>query len=89
MSGWVPLLAGGLLALTELAFSFGIRDEDQRSGALARLAWAAAAGVGGIFVSALVLLVATANVALSVQMNVVGTGDDVIVVYVLSREWRR
>jgi len=86
MSGFVPLIAGGLLALAELGFSFGKRDErDSRSRVLGRLAWAAAAGLGGIFVAALVLIAATANVARSVLMTVAGTAAAVVVVAVLSR----
>lgn len=88
MSGFVPLLAGGLLALAELAFSFGSRDEDSRSGVLGRLAWAAGAGLGGIFVAALVLIAATAHVARSLPMTVGGTAAAVIVVALLSRASR-
>ena len=88
MSGFVPLIAGGVLALAELAFSFRSRDEDQRAGTLGQLAWAAAAGLGGIFVAALVLLIATANVARSVPMTLIGTAAAVTVVALLGRAWR-
>lgn len=86
MSGFVPLIAGGLLALAEVGFSFGKRHEqDSRSRLLGRVAWAATAGLGGIFVSALVLIAASADVARSVLMTVGGTAAAVIVVAVLSR----
>lgn len=89
MSGFVPLIAGGLLALAELAFSLGQRDHDSRHGSLGWLAWAAGAGLGGIVVSALVLLAATPNVARSLPLTVGGTAAAVIVVAVLSRAAKR
>jgi hypothetical protein len=89
MSAFVPLLAGGLLALAELAFSFGQPDEDPGPRVIRRLTWAAGAGVGGILVSALVLLAATVGVARSVPMTVGGTAAAVIVVALLSRAVRR
>lgn len=89
MTGFVPLIAGGLLALAELAFSLGQQDEDSRFGVLGRLVWAAGAGLGGIVVSALVLLAATANVARSLPITVGGTAAAVIGVALLSRAAKR
>lgn len=89
MSAFVPLAAGGLLALAELAFSFRRHDHDLRSGLIGRLTWAAGAGFGGILVSSLVLLAATAHVARSLATTVGGTAAAVIVVALLSRVWRQ
>jgi predicted phage tail protein len=89
MTAAVPLTAGALLALAELGFSFGPQAEEARAGILPRLAWAAAAGLGGTVVSALVLLAATAHVARSLGVTVAGTAAAVIVVAMLSQAWRR
>jgi len=89
MTGLAPLAAGGLLTLAEFAFSFGKRDVDSGNGLLGVLARAVAAGLGGITVSALVLLAATANVARTLPMTVAGTAAAVIVVALLSRVARR
>ena len=88
MTAAVPLIAGGLLALAELGFSFGRGAKEPHAGILATLAWAAGAGLGGIVVSALVLLAATAPVARSLGVTVAGTAAAVIVVVTLSRAWR-
>jgi hypothetical protein len=89
MTAVIPLIAGGLLGLTELGLSFGQSAGDASSGILSRLAWAAAAGLGGTAASALVLLAATAHVTRSLLMTVAGTAAAVIVVAILSRAWRR
>jgi hypothetical protein len=89
MTAVVPLVAGGLLALAELGFSSGPGPEEPHASILPRLAWAAAAGLGGTVVSALVLLAATAHVARSLGVTVAGTAAAVIVVAMLSQAWRR
>lgn len=61
MTIWVPLLAGGLLAIAELAFSRG------------RVAWSAIVGLGGVVVGAIVLAAAEPNVGRSVPLTLAGT----------------
>jgi hypothetical protein len=89
MTAVIPLIAGGSLALTEIAFSFARNAEDATSHILSRLAWAAGAGLGGTVASALVLLAATPHVARSLLLTVGGTAAAVIVVAILSEAWRR
>jgi hypothetical protein len=89
MTAAVPLIAGALLALAELGFSFGPGTDEPGARILPRLAWAAGAGLGGTVASALVLLAATAPVARSLGVTVAGTAAAVIVVAMLSRAWRR
>jgi Na+-translocating ferredoxin:NAD+ oxidoreductase RnfA subunit len=83
VTGFVPLVAGGLLALAEICFAIG-----QREGVRHHLFWALGSGLGGVVVSALVLLVATAGVRRSLPMTVAGTAAAVIAVALLSRAWR-
>lgn len=85
----IPLIAGGLLALTELAFSFRRSAELSGSSILARLTWAAAAGLGGTVAAALVLLAATVDVARSPLATLAGTAAAVGVITILSRAWNR
>jgi hypothetical protein len=89
MTAVIPLIAGGLLALMEIAFSFAQTTEDTTAGILPRLAWAAGAGLGGTAASALVLLAATPHVARSLLLTVAGTTAAVVVVAILSQAWRR
>ncbi|HEY2652261.1 MAG TPA: hypothetical protein VGI50_10095 [Solirubrobacteraceae bacterium] len=86
MSSDVPFIAGAALALAELAFS--LFQPGARPG-LQLLAWAAAAGLGGVLVSALVLLAATPGVGRSLVLTVVGTLAALVVVALLSRLWMR
>jgi hypothetical protein len=89
MSAAVPLIAGAALGLSELGFSFLQAAGNPRLGMLRRLAWSAAAGIGGVIAAALVLLAATAQVARSLPTTIAGTVAAVAVVAVLSRAWRR
>jgi hypothetical protein len=86
MSSGVPFIAGAALALAELAFSL-FQPVGERG--LRRLVWAAAAGFGGVLVSALVLLAATPDVGRSLLLTVVGTLAALVVVGLLSRLWMR
>jgi FtsH-binding integral membrane protein len=61
MTVWVPLLAGALLTITELVFSGR------------RMVWSMGAGLGGIFVAAIVLAVAQAHAGRSVLLTLAGT----------------
>jgi hypothetical protein len=85
MSTGVPFIAGAALALAELAFSLF----QPGAGPGRRLLWAAAAGFGGVFVSALVLLAATPNVGRSLVLTVAGTLAALVVIGLLSRLWMR
>jgi hypothetical protein len=86
MTAATPLLAGTLLALAELGFAFALRSGAPASEVLVR---AICAGLGGVVVSALVLLAATPHVPRSLPMTIGGTATALVVVVVLSRAWRR
>jgi hypothetical protein len=89
MSSSVPFIAGGALALAELAFAVFQPADKRRLGLLRRIGWAAAAGVGGVFVSAVVLLAATPHVGRSLLLTIAGTLAGLVVIGSLSRSWRR
>lgn len=89
MSSSVPLIAGSALFLAELAFSVLQPASDPKPGALQRIVWAAAAGLGGVVVAALVLLAATPHVGRSLLVTVAGTVAALIAVGLLSRLWSR
>jgi hypothetical protein len=85
MSSSVPLIAGGLLALAELAFSALQPAGEPGPGLLRRLVSAAAAGLGGVCVSALVLLAAMPHVGRSLLLTIGGTLAALVVIGTLSR----
>ncbi len=84
MTGVVPLLAGGLLALAEARFSVRRPAGDPLP---ARAAWIAAVGLGGVSASAVVLIAASPHVGRSVWLTAAGTAAAVLVVAVLGRVW--
>lgn len=85
MNSSVALIAGGLLALAELAFSALQPPGEPGVGLLRRLVLAAAAGLGGVCVSALVLLASTPHVGRSLLLTIGGTLAAVVVIGTLSR----
>ena len=87
MSSSVPLIAGGGLALAELAFSV-LPAGEPALGLLPRLAWAAVAGFGGVLVSSLVLLAAAPHVGRSLLLTIGGTLAGLATIWLLSRVWR-
>jgi hypothetical protein len=89
MSISIPLIAGGLLALTELAFSAMQPGVDFTSGWPERIAESVSAGLGGVLVSALVLLAATPHVGRSLLLTIAGTLAALAAVALLSRTSRR
>ena len=89
MSSLVPFIAGGALALAELAFSVFEPAGKSGVGGFRRLVWAAAAGLGGVLVSALVLLAAMPHVGRSLLLTVAGTLAGLVVIGLLSRLWSR
>ena len=88
MSSSVPLIAGGGLALAELAFSVLQPAGEPALGLLPRLAWAAVAGFGGVLVSSLVLLAAAPHVGRSLMLTIGGTLAGLATIWLLSRVWR-
>ena len=89
MNTAVPFIAGGALALAELAFSVFQPAGEPGPGAFRRLVWAVAAGLGGVLVSAIVLLAATPHVPRSLLVTIVGTLAGLAVIWLLSRLWSR
>lgn len=89
MSSVVPLIAGAALALSELAFSVLRGGGEPTPGALTQITAAVAAGLGGVLVSALVLLAATPHVGRSLPLTVAGTLAGLAAISLLSRPWRR
>lgn len=89
MSAVVPPIAGALLALAELAFSLLQPASEPPLGLGQRIVWAAAAGFGGVLVSALVLLAAAPHVGRSLLLTIGGTLAGLVAVGLLSRLWMR
>lgn len=89
MSSVTPLVAGAVLALAELAFSVLQPAGEPAPGPLLRIASAVAAGLGGVLVSAFVLLAATPHVGRSLLLTIVGTLAGLLAIGLLSRPWRR
>jgi hypothetical protein len=89
MSNAVPLIAGAMLGVAEFAFAVLQRGGEPAPGLLTRIAGAAAVGLGGVLVSALVLLAATPNVGRSLPLTIVGTLAGLGAIGLLSRPWRR
>jgi hypothetical protein len=89
VSAAVPLFAGAAVGLAELAFTLLGRVGEPRVPLLRRLAWPMCVGLGGIVVSALVLLVASFHVGRSVGVTILGTAAAVAAVALLARGWRR
>lgn len=89
MSSALPLIAGGMLALAELVFSALQPAGESAPGPLRRIAWAIAAGLGGVLVSSLVLLAATPHVGRSLPLTVAGTLAALAAIWLLGRPWRR
>jgi hypothetical protein len=89
MSSATPLIAGALLALAELLFSVLQPAGEPAPGPLRRIASGVAEGLGGVLVSALVLLAATPHVGRSLLLTIVGTLAGLLAISLLSRPWRR
>jgi hypothetical protein len=89
VSAAVPVLAGAAVGLAELAFTLLGRAAEPSVSLPRRLVWPLCVGVGGIVVSALVLLAANPHVGRSVGITILGTTAGVGAVALLARVWRR
>jgi peptidoglycan/LPS O-acetylase OafA/YrhL len=68
-----PLLAGGVLVCAEGVFLAIARRRTERPERQRRLGWLVGVGLGGIAVSAVVLLAASFDVGRSLAMTIAGT----------------